>query len=164
MKNKKVLLMVTLGILSASLASAQYDADLYSAGDASVDLFGYGAPRNKDGNDVTTWGFGAAGTYFFTRNLGAGVETYVDAFETPYLLNLNATYRYPIQDTPFAVYGFGGFGRQWTHAAQWLGHLGAGVEYRHTSCLGIFTDVREVFAGNTKDYAMVRFGFRFKFR
>ena len=58
------------------------------------------------------------------------VHTYADAFETPYNINFSGIYRYPIKGTAFAPYGFGGFGRQWDFAPQWLFHLGLGGEFR----------------------------------
>ena len=64
---------------------------------------------------------------FSTRNIGVGAIIHMDAFTIPYLLNVEAIYRYPLQRTGFAPYGFGGIGRQWDHAAQWLGHIGVGI-------------------------------------
>ena len=68
------------------------------------------------------------------------------------LLNFSAIYRYPLWDTGVAPYAFGGFGRQWDHAAQWSGHIGAGVEFRVNVHTGIFLDGRRVFEDRTSDY------------
>jgi hypothetical protein len=162
MKNKTLSLVVALGILGTSGAVAQND--LYSANEASLDLFGFYGSRDKSGHKGDAWGIGAGGNYFFTENIGAGLDTYADAFELPYLLNASGIYRYPIRDTAFAPYGFGGFGREWTHAAQWMGHVGLGIEYRMQHQTGVFLDAREVFPSETKDYAVVRFGFRLRFK
>lgn len=99
--------------------------------------------------------------YFLTENFGVGADSYADAFEPPYLLNASGIFRYPFGAPGLAPYVFAGFGRQWDHAAQWLGHVGAGVEYRLNPETGIFVDAREVFAAKTDDYILVRFGFRF---
>jgi hypothetical protein len=80
------------------------------------------------------------------------------------LLNASGIYRYPLRNTRFAPYGFGGFGRQWEHAAQWLAHIGVGVDYRLKSQTSLFFDAREVFPTETGNYAVLRFGFRLKFR
>ena len=92
-----------------------------------------------------------------------GADTYADAFEAPYLLNFSGIYRYPIQDMGFAPYAFAGFGRQWEHAAQWTGHIGAGIEYRVNMHTGVFFDGRRVFTDITKDYSLWRFGLRLGF-
>jgi hypothetical protein len=159
-------------ILSADFSSAKSllgidepaGPDLFSANELSMDLFGFGASRDKDGKGDTAWGLGLGANYFFTRNIGVGADSYADAFEIPYLLNGSGIFRYPINDSRFAVYGFGGFGRQWKHSPQWLGHLGVGGEYRFNPKGGFFVDVREEFPDETKDYTVFRFGFRIKFK
>jgi len=140
----------------------QPSSDLYSEKELSLDAFGFGATRDKDGNSTTAWGPGVGINYFFTRNLGAGADTYSDAFTIPYNLNFSGIFRYPIADSRFAVYGIGGFGRQWKYSAQWLGHVGAGGEYRFNPKWSFFTDIRGEFPTETKDYALFRFGFRIK--
>lgn len=161
MKNKTLPLVVALGILGSSAAVAA--SDLYSANEGSLDLFGFYGSKDKNGHS-DAWGMGVGGNYFFTENIGAGLDTYADAFELPYLLNASAIYRYPIGDTAFAPYGFGGLGREWTHTAQWMGHVGGGVEYRMRQQTGLFADIRGVFPSETKDYAVLRFGFRIRFK
>jgi len=145
-------------------AMAQQGTDLYSYHEASLDTFGFYSSQNKGGHQGDTWGLGVAGNYFFTQNFGASAETYMDAFTIPYLLNLNAIYRFPLKQSALAPYGFAGFGRQWDHAAQWLGDLGVGIEYRFRPQMGAFFDARGVFPSETKDYAVLRFGFRFLFK
>ena len=141
---------------------------LYRANEFSLDLYGFGASRDKDGNSETAWGPGVGANYFFTKTLGVGADSSADAFEVPYMLNGSGIFRYPFEETGFAVYGFGGFGRQWKHSPQWLGHIGVGGEYRCNpkgSYVGsFFVDVREEFPTETKDYTVFRFGFRIPFR
>ena len=142
-------------------------SNLYHGHEFSLDLYGFGATRDKGGGDTTAWGPGVGANYFITRTIGIGADSSADAFEIPYMLNGSAFYRYPFEETGFAAYGFGGFGRQWDHAAQWLGHIGIGGEYRCTwgGYVGsVFVDVREEFPTETKDYTVVRFGFRLPFK
>lgn len=149
----------------AGILAQQYD--LYSAQESSLDLFGFYGSRDKGGGNSSAWGPGVGFNYFFTQYFGAGADTYADAFTLPYLLNANGIFRFPIPRTSFAPYAFAGFGREWWHAPQWLGDVGGGVEYRlgsMKSLIGLFTDIRGVFPSETKDYAVVRFGFRFVFR
>jgi opacity protein-like surface antigen len=162
MKNKKMMFIIGLGILTCAGAQAQ-STDLYSSHEWNVDTYGFYAGKDKGGNK-DAWGIGLGGSYFFTRNIGAGADTYMDAFTVPYLLNANGIFRYPIGQSRLAPYGFGGFGRQWDHAAQLLGHVGVGLEYRFKPTMGAFFDAREVFPTETKDYAVLRFGFRFVFK
>lgn len=131
--------------------------------EASLDLFGQTASRNRNGTDERAWGFGAAGNYFFNQFVGVGAETYADAFNKPYLLNGLGEVRYPLEWLSLAPYGFFGLGRQWTYSAQWLINLGGGVEWRFAPKTGAFVDVRHVFATNTSDYTMLRFGLRLVF-
>ena len=142
------------------------DSGLYSRNEFSLDVYGFGASRDKDGNSTTTWGPGVGANYFFTKTIGVGADSSADAFTVPYMLNSSGIYRYPFNDCGFAAYGFGGFGRQWKYSPQWLGHIGVGGEYRCTwsGYVGsVFVDVREEFPTETKDYTVVRFGFRIKF-
>ncbi len=165
MKKIRLALIATLGTIITSTVAAQA-YDLYSSSEGTIDFFGFYSSQNKDGHNTDTFGPGAGMNYFFTRNFGAGAETYADAFEWPYLLNVSGIFRYPISPT-LAPYAYAGGGRQWEHASQWLGFLGAGMEYRLPRMrlqTGIFGDVRVVFPSETRDFAMIRFGLRFKFR
>src|SRR6266850_5286756 len=99
----------------------------YEPREFSFDLAGFYATRNKGGQPEDAGGLAGGVSYFFLRNWGVGVDTYADAFEAPYLLNASGIFRYPVTGTGLGPYGFGGFGRQWEHAAQWQGHLGAGL-------------------------------------
>jgi len=121
--NRKSLLIATLAICAATTVRADGSfADHFTYAPASAvfspreltfDLFGSYVTRDKDGADKDAWGIGAGLNYFITENIGAGIDTYADAFETPYLLNFSGIYRYPIHDMGLAPYGFAGFGRQW---------------------------------------------------
>jgi len=165
MNTKLALIVTAAGILATStVTAATSGADLYNCGEISVDAFGFHGSRDKDGHGSGAWGPGAGVNYFFTQYIGVGADTYADAFEVPYLLNASAIVRYPILQTGVAPYIFGGGGREWTHTAQWLGHIGCGVEYRFRPEFGVFVDIRDVFPSSTKDYAVLRFGFRIPLR
>ncbi len=158
MHARSLSLLGALVLLGAAPAQAQIDS--FEPKEFSLDGFGFTATRDKGGADKQAWGLGAGLNYFFTECWGLGVETYADAFEVPYLLNGSALFRYPLDDF-LAPYAFAGFGRQWEHAPQWLGHVGIGLDFRVFARTSLFADLRGVFPGNTKDYALVRFGFRF---
>src|SRR5262245_23993740 len=158
MKNAAVSL--TIGLITLLQGVAHSD-DLFRPHEMSLDLHGFFATRDKDGNGKDAWGYGAGFNYFFTENFGLGADTYSDAFTVPYMLNTSGIYRYPIRNANLAPYGFAGFGRQWDHEAQWHGYFGGGVEYRWKAGMGFFGDVRWVFPGETSNYTVIRFGFRF---
>jgi hypothetical protein len=169
---KQTLLVVGLGLAAFS---AQADESFnerfqyapsdsgYMANQFNFDIFGSYASRGRSGEADGKLGIGGGVGYFITRNVGVDVHTYADAFKTPYNINFSGIYRYPIESTAFAPYAFGGVGRQWDYAAQWLFHLGLGSEFRVNRYTGIFVDWRRVFALETHDYHLVRLGVRFGF-
>jgi hypothetical protein len=162
MKKTKLLFAIGAGMLCGVGAMAQ-STELFPSHEASMDLFGFYGSRDKGGNR-DAWGMGAGFNYFITQNIGVGADTYMDAFTIPYLLNGQGIFRYPLKRLPMAPYVFAGAGRQWTHAAQWLGDIGVGLDYRFQPKMGAFVDVREVFPTETQDYTVLRFGFRFTFK
>jgi hypothetical protein len=164
MKNFKKLLAAAVAGLVVASAQVGTASDLYNCNELSLDLFGYTASRDKGGGNHQAWGPGVGVNYFFNEYLGVGADSYADAFVLPYLLNGSAILRYPINRTPIAVYGFGGFGREWTHAPQWMEYLGGGGEYRFGHNTGAFLDIRGVFPNETDDYWLLRFGFRITFK
>ena len=164
---------VVLGLLVGGAASAQNamsdrleflpGSGVFGPNEFSLDVFGFHASREKGGADRGAWGPAVGVNYFMTDYVGFGADTYADAFALPYLLNGSVELRYPFKEIGLAPYAFGGAGRQWVYAAQWLGHIGAGVEYRFNPKTAVLLDVRHVFAENRPDYSVVRFGFRFVF-
>lgn len=167
---------------------------LYNAGEWQVDLYGnYAFAGSSDRRlfDNDAWGGGVAFNYFFTRNFGLGVEgslfdTYGDTLGTA---GLDLFWRFPIAETGFAPYVFGGVGltfnaddlssgdfrdarHRWEDGDDphngddvlFLGHAGAGVEYRFNPHFGIFTDARYTWTENRDgDYGQARAGVRFAF-
>ena len=161
----KVGIVTTLAALILFPAWAQSDqSDLFPSRTWALDGFGFYGSRDKDGGSDGAWGPGVGASYFFTENWGAGADTYADAWNIPYLLNASAIFKYPLRESRFAPYGFAGFGRQWDHGAQWMAHLGGGVEYSIRSDISAFADLRGVFPDKTKDFVVLRFGIRFYFR
>jgi len=144
-------------------ASFDPGAAVYSGNELTLDLFGFHDSLDRNGNSPGAWGPGAGVNYYVTPCFGFGADTYADAFNQPYMLNFNGMARYAIPNTGVAPYGYLGIGRQWSYSPQWQANLGAGVEYRFAPKTGVFTDLRGVFAGETRDYIVWRFGFRFKF-
>lgn len=174
MRAKQTLLIAIFGILTTTAIQAQDfwsdhfnfapETAVFAPNELSADVFGFHASHNRNGTDTGTWGPGFGMNYFVTDYFGVGADTYADAWNHPYLLNGNALFRYPLLQVPgVAPYAFAGFGRQWAFSPQWLGDIGIGVEYRFTHSTAVFTDFRGVFAGNTSDYTLWRFGFRLVF-
>ena len=166
MKIKTLFLTLLLGGLAANSPAAENS--FFNMNDFSVDGFGFYGSHDKGGADRDAWGLGIGANYFFNKYFGVGADSYADAFESPYLINFSGFARYPISDI-IAPYAFTGFGRQWDHAAQWTGHIGLGAEaplpllklfQKQTA---VFVDWRHVLADRTRDYEVVRFGFRLHF-
>jgi hypothetical protein len=167
MKKLKMSLLGGVGILMCVQGRAQ-TSDIFTANELSLDAFGFYSSQNKDGGS-SAWGPGAGINYFFTQNFGIGTDTYADAFNSPYLLNVNGIFRYPICRSYVAPYLFAGFGRQWEHEPRWTGDVGGGLEYRLsrqirpdlTPQVGLFVDARGVFPTEAGNFAVLRFGIRF---
>jgi len=171
MKTQIKLLLLLLGFCVCSKASAQFldrfkfepDQAIYGPHEFSIDALGAFASRDKNGSDNSAWGYGVGVNYFFSEYYGIGADSYADAFNWPYDLNVTGIMRYPIGKSGWAPYGYAGFGRQWAHAAQWFGDLGGGIEFRFSQRTGTFTDLRGMFPAETDSYLLWRFGFRFAF-
>src|SRR5437016_2734531 len=106
MNNLRTLLVAMVAGLAAVSADIASASDLYTCNELSGDIAGFFGSRNKYGGSDSAWGTAAGVNYFFTENLGTGLDSYADAFNLPYLLNANAIFRYPIGETPFAPYAF----------------------------------------------------------
>ena len=157
MKSAKWVLIVGAGLF---IAGQMYAQDAIHR--LSYDLYGIYTTHDKDGNDDDEFGMGLGVNYFFHDNMGVGVDSYVDGVEWPYLLNGSFIYRFS-QLKPVTPYAYAGFGRQWAHAAQWMGHFGGGAEYQLGSGKSIFADARLVLPAETDTHGVVRAGIRFGF-
>ncbi|HEY0794041.1 MAG TPA: outer membrane beta-barrel protein [Chthoniobacterales bacterium] len=169
---------------------------LYRAHEWDLDLFGAYAPAGRDGREYLgdhAWGGGVAGTYFFTRNLGLGLEGLVldgtgqRSGDVSGEFALNAIGRLPIGNTPWAPYALAGIGgfvpgsgsnffntfyrgvrreiRNSNNEDILLeGHVGLGIEYRFRKNIGLFTDGRYEFVDKpNNNFGLVRAGVRFAF-
>jgi hypothetical protein len=139
--------------------------DVFPSGQASVDLFGTYADRDRFGRDRDRGGGGAGLNYFFNRYMGIGADSYLEEWRWPYRANGSAILRLPLQGRAagLAPYGIAGGGREFKYAPQYTGHVGGGMEFKLNPYTGIFADARRVFPDKTGDYTLVRAGLRFGF-
>ncbi len=188
MKIKNLLLIgAAAALLNAGTARAEhagnwsdrfhYDhntADLFSAQEFSLDLFGtYGKSKEKfnDTFDRTArhgiFGAGVGANYFLTRCFGLGADVIAQNNGADFIdaASASAILRWPIESCHFAPYFFGGGGRQFDGPDSWNVHGGVGLEVRLNARTGIFVDGRHVFHLQDKatDYALLRAGVRLAF-
>jgi hypothetical protein len=154
---------------------SHYDPlNLYRANELSVDGFGSASVgkytiehfSNARVRHNARLGAGGGVDYFFTRNLGIGVEAYSENTTGVFIdsASANLTLRLPLGQSGFAPYAFGGGGRQFdVGSAVWFGQAGAGMEYRFCPHVGVFIDARAVLPNETKYYGVARLGLRFAF-
>lgn len=174
MKLKSIVPLSAALFLSAS-ASAQnwfsrfeYEADpeAFRAKEWQFDAFGVYATRDRDDFVEDTWGVGIGGNYFFTDKMGLGLDTYVTEIDVPKHVDASFIGRYPLYEKHYlslAPYGFVGAGRQFKDRGQWTAHIGLGAEFRLNATTGVFLDYRKVFALDSADFDVWRFGVRFVF-
>ncbi|HXI83436.1 MAG TPA: hypothetical protein VNL17_05020 [Verrucomicrobiae bacterium] len=126
----------------------------------SLQAFGTYATRDREGSTKEELGGGLGLTYFFTRYVGLGADTYIAEWKLPYRVNGSVILRLPLPEqlSKLAVYGFGGGGRQFKDIPQYTWHGGGGLEYKFCRQLGLFADAREVFPDKTANYTLVRAG------
>lgn len=162
-----VLLLSPTGRASANLGKLfQLDppGDKFDSREPSWDTFGslnVGDNRNFFEGRL---GVGLGVNYFLTRYLGAGLDTSIEKFDWPNHLNGSLIGRYPIEKWSLAPYAFVGFGRQFhDDPAQWMFHIGGGLDYRLNPKTGVFVDVRQTMPDVSRDFVLWRLGVRFKF-
>jgi len=183
MKNKKIV-SATILVLAATSAWSQ-DAttnsqtlhyvqnDCYRSGELSLDGFGSASvgkytidhPSNARVRHNARLGAGVGINYFITQNIGIGAEAYSENTTGPFVdsASANLTLRFPLGESGFAPYIFGGGGRHFDAVKTWFGQAGAGMEYRFTPHTGVFLDARGVAPSETKYYGVARLGVRFAF-
>jgi len=137
----------------------------FPARQLSLQAFGTYATRDREGFRADQGGGGIGLTYFFTRYVGLGADTYVEEWKLPYRINGSVILRLPLpeQFSKLAVYGFGGGGREFKDVPQFTWHGGGGLEYKFCRYFGLFADAREVFPDKTASYTLVRAGANFGF-
>jgi hypothetical protein len=149
-----------------------YTPTRYTAQELSLDLFGtYMHAENKI-EDIFktsikhgTWGGGVGLNYFIIRNIGLGADINMPDNRGNLVDSVlgNLIVRFPIADSGWAPYLFGGGGRGTEPAWEWLGQAGVGCEYRWNPMTGIFVDSRYVWADKSFDRLLFRAGLRFVF-
>jgi hypothetical protein len=183
MKNK-IVIGGTLLLMGASAALAdeipvsqggmRYDRGaLYRQNEASLDIFGSASVGRYTLDHIsgervrqnTRLGLGLGLNYFFTRNLGIGLDAYSENTTGAFVdsASANLIFRMPIGTSGFAPYIMGGGGRQFERPEIWFGQFGGGFEYRFTPQVGAFLDARWVFPEETKYYGVARAGLRLAF-
>ncbi len=132
----------------------------FPAHQLSLQAFGTYATRDREGFRADQGGGGLGLTYFFTRYVGLGADTYVEEWKLPYRVNGSVILRLPLpeQFSHLAVYGFGGGGREFKDIPQFTWHGGGGLEYKCCRYFGLFADAREVFPDKTASYTLARAG------
>ncbi len=163
------------------------EQDCFRAGEWQFDVFGQysvGKAGHVGAFREHGWGGGVGINYFFTRNLGLGVDAaWLDIREDSKFERANPDsdhtalhnftgslfLRFPIDSACLApyLYAGGGFhvdGEQWAS-----GHAGAGLEYRiKPNKLGVFVDGRWTYLGDRDgredlNFFSARAGFRIVF-
>ena len=174
----KILILATCLLAATGSAVAEekmmeYKNNRYQANEVNVDLFGSGSigqatlnhlsgARIRDNGRV---GAGVGVSYFFTRNIGVGVDAYAADVNHHFVdsASANLIVRFPLGDTGFSPYVFGGGGRQFDPTKLWFAQAGAGLEYRFSRNVGLFTDGRYVVTERAPNYGLFRLGVRFAF-
>ena len=175
---KHGMLIGTILLLVARPAFSAHDVhddttEKYRAKETTLDLFGSGSVGQHTLNHITDetikedlrLGAGAGLNYFFTRNLGLGAEAYSEDTGHSFVDNVSASLiaRFPLGQSGFAPYVYGGVGHQFDPIALNYLHAGGGLEYRFTRRFGLFVDARYVFTDETENYGLGRLGFRLGF-
>lgn len=139
---------------------------LFRANELQLDAFATGLFHNSA---RSAWGGGLGVSYFFTKFIGIGVEEDIFARKgetTEWATSGNLLLRYPICAWNLAPYALVGGGA--TYGCKRQGHgfgdVGAGLEYRFTNNIGIFTDARWLYSSeDPKSAVQGRAGLRFAF-
>ena len=182
-KNQIPVAVTVLLLAAVSVAGAQSmsndpglkhgQGDYYRAEEFTLDVFGSASLgqhdiKNLSGDVVeenSELGVGVGLNYFFTRNLGLGVDAYSENTSGSFIdsASANLILRLPLGQGGFAPYAYGGGGRQFDMAEAWFAQLGAGIECRFTPQIGAFLDARWVLPEESDDYGVARLGVRFGF-
>jgi hypothetical protein len=177
MKNKMLvggtmLMLAATSALGAETVSNN-QGDYYRSSELSVDAFGSGSLGEYTINHLssdrvrhnTRFGVGAGINYFITRNIGIGADAYSQNTTGAFIDSASASLilRFPLGQSGFAPYAFGGGGRQFEMAEAWFAQAGGGIEYRFTPHVGVFIDARGVVPKESRYYGVARFGVRLAF-
>ncbi len=111
------------------------------------------------------WGGGAEVGYFFCKYAGVGLTSSWQNFTGQFFDNLagDVYLRLPIGDLSLAPYAIGTFGYKW-ETDNWFEGVGAGLEYRFTGNVGMFSDIQWEWNDNhVRDGIHVRAGLKWTF-
>lgn len=132
-----------------------------------LDVFGSFTNGARDYRYDDGFGGGIGANYFFTRYLGVGVDgtVYDGGVHGVWSGSASLIARYPVDlgHLCFAPYLFGGGGVRSDGQTVGTVHGGAGLEFRVTPRVGIFSDARYTWAENRSDAITTRVGIRFAF-
>jgi hypothetical protein len=122
------------------------------------------APKGHYSDD-TLYGGGLAVDYFFTENLGIGLDGYwLDDDSVIHSYNVNLTARTTVLTDCLAVYAIGGGGVFTNGSTVGSAHIGGGLEYRLSQSFGLFADARYKWLdGGDITLTSVRIGASFAF-
>jgi hypothetical protein len=179
MKNK-ILIGSALLMLAAKPAlgedtnnSSSDTFDLYPANQLSLDAFGSISEGEHTIEHITSQnvkhgargGVGAGVNYFITRYIGIGADAYSENTSGPFVDNAsgNLILRVPLGQSGFAPYVYGGGGYQFDSLKAGFIQAGAGMEFRFTPHIGLFTDARFVVPNKTSFFGVGRAGLRIAF-
>jgi hypothetical protein len=173
MKTKLLFCILALALVVTTVpAQSPYRQGEVTVETFATHTFAMASPAADLKSHDGIWGYGAGLTYFFHRNFGFGFEAVVLDGGSPSSttldeLSLNLTARVPLGQTGWAPYATLGGGRN-IESGQYLGHVGAGLEYRFTKVplidqVSVFAEGRYQWVRSDLDAAQVRGGIRFSF-
>jgi hypothetical protein len=173
-----IVAMMVAFLSAASFSSAQgsrYAAkgSFYRDKETSYDIFASYLTQERGLSHVfdTNLGGGSMGgglgvNHFFSRTTGIGSDinipnnggSFVDS------ATLNLLMRWPVGKSGLAPYLSAGGGRGYQPPWQWLGQVGAGLEFRTDAKGGLFVDARYIWGQKEpKDNLLLRAGLRLVF-
>ena len=151
---------------------SQENVGLFNANELTLDLFGSYLGRERHFTDFPdhsirrgTWGGGVGANYFWTREVGIGVDTSFQDGGRRFVDHVSGSLivRLPIETVHLAPYVFGGAGYEFEPVYEWSAHLGGGLEFRFNPKTAVFADARYIWSDRTGDQCLVRAGFRLAF-
>jgi opacity protein-like surface antigen len=171
----KLMVVSLLALSSTVMAGSDFKSNKevvtetcrFKNNELQLDLFGSGA-FYQQGQPL--WGGGAGLNYFFLKYVGLGVEQTLAGRSnggTEWGTFGNFFLRYPICSWNIAPYALAGLGAVYSNGQKGTlaGTVGAGLEYRVTDNIGIFTDARWLYNTDNGNSGAVlaRTGVRFAF-
>jgi hypothetical protein len=147
--------------------------DIYRAPELSLDGFGSVSLGQQTLEHISgdrvrhraRLGAGAGLNFFFLRMLGIGADAYSEDTHGNFIdkASGNAILRFPVLETGFAPYIFGGAGYAFDREPGKFAQGGGGFEFRFCQNIGLFIDGRYIFAHRIDNYGLARAGLRIAF-